>query len=211
MMEPQIGSYVTISPHIENLGFCAVTRDRERVLLCDSARELAIGVIQIAENTATGDTGFNTTARFALAFEGLRRAEFAFLNGAGCFVVYANAVWACRHAVTASYAFLLIHTNDSVLVGVGGLCRADAYARSVFAMHALQRNHFITDMGEGSGFPLLVADVVDIGIEAVLPLAGSPTGIAAYAVFSIYQHSIARHYAPTFLIFTRTSCDIVPP
>lgn len=78
-------------------------------------------------------------------------------------------------------------------------------------MHALQRDHFIADMGESSCFPLLVADVVDIGIEAVLSLAGSPTSVASYAIFSIYQHSIARHYAPTFLIFTRTSCDIVPP
>ena len=50
-----------------------------------------------------------------------------------------------------------------------------------------------------------------IGIQAVLALAGSAAGIAAYALLGVDDHSIAGHHAPTFMIVTTASWVMAEP
>ena len=85
------------------------------------------------------------------------------------------------------------------------------HARGVLAVHALQRHGLVVHERQGARLALLVADVIHLGILAVLALARGAAGEAADAVGGIDKHSVAGHYAPTFFTVTSVSCDMVPP
>ena len=115
-------------------------------------------------------------------------------------------------AVLAADALVLVDLHETgLLVAHERASRAHRRARGVLAVHALQRHGLHPHVRVRADLALLVADEVLGGQQVVLALAGHAARVAADALLRVDEHSVASHYAPTFLMLTTVSCVQAAP
>jgi hypothetical protein len=156
----------------------------------DITRNFTVRVIEVSEDPDSGHTSSHT-GRFLPFFDELD-AEAALLDVA-LFLDDPHVVRASGDAVFAADAIVLIDQNDAVLSLMRCPCWADLDAGRVVTVLALDREKLPCIVWEVSVLPLLKMVIGLLLPKAVLILAGHPTGMTAYTLRLIDQHSVPSH------------------